>query len=298
MSLSKNSVVDLMLASPIRELLMRPVFLSMIREDTLLESMRPYVESADLTEGESPLIEEWANQRTKEFPIWESWANKSLIGFEENTPANKDRKKLRMSAMRRLDIGITGTETLMQRPSSFGGDLYVAIHLESIQKTIKVGLPHSAKFGNDIRKTNLLAEAIINPENVEAVEDALFSLSSGASKNNPEKWAKIRANWNNALPLRLHEVSSITSYLPKGIYASAPVAGLVRRIDAETTQKLGQDTLQEFGLCAWWPKGTAMFLAANQHLLPDTEPEQLLKEWLLKLVSSRLTTSELATTQN
>ena len=282
-----------MMASPIRELLQRPVFLRMLREDTYLESLRPYVESADLTEGEEPLLDEWAKQREKEFPAWKKWAIQSLPQFKGEDPQTRDRINLRLSAMRRLDIGITGTETLKTRPAPFGGDLYVAIHLDSIQKTIKVGLPHSAKLGNDIRKFNLLSEAITSLENIEAIEDALFSLSAGEAKNDPSAWSTIRKKWQDALPLRLHEISSITNYLPKGIYSSKPVSGLVRRLDEATTLKLGQDTLQEFNLCAWWPRATEMFVAANQHLIPQLPGDEVLRDWLLQIVSNRIISTSL-----
>jgi len=273
---------------PGRFLCLEPVR-RMIAQEIYFDTLRPFVETADLLQLEPKLLDEWQQLRPKIHRLGETSARRALQGFDLSTggPAeDKDRLLLRLAALRRLDSWLsTGGEGIVERPHSFAGDLYWPTEIPGFDRPMKVGLNFTHDYHPGPRHDAEFKAVLEDEPAIAAVEFALFPLSGRRGLFVPYHWRKIRARWREVSALRDFDATSEVAVFPEGYFFVKPPAGVVARVPREFLSLINPLLFLETGLCPWLPVVTGEFLASHQHEFEAVATDDQVRAWIARVLS-------------
>jgi hypothetical protein len=262
-----------------------------IAQELYFDRLRPYVETPDLLVLEPGLIDQWRNLRPEIHKLTEGRARASLSNFDLTAAGSghdKDRLLLRMAACRRLDAWLAASgERTMERPQSFGGDLYWTVEIPGYERLMKVGHNIMQEYRSDPRHDAELRPLLQNEEALTAVEFALFPLAGRDGLFLPDHWRKIRSRWREVSALREHDATSDISVFAEGYMFTKPKKGIVLRVSAEFIKDVDPMLFQESGLCPWLPAVTADFIRDHQHEFKPVADNNQVREWIARAFLSR-----------
>jgi hypothetical protein len=273
---------------PGRFLCLEPVR-RMIAQEIYFDTLRPFVETPDLLQHESKLLDEWRQLRPKIHRLGGTSARRTLQTFDLSAggPAeDKDRLLLRLSALRRLDSWLaTGGDRIVERPHSFAGDLYWTAEIPGFDRLMKVGLNFTHDYHPDSRHDAEFKAVLENEPAIAAVEFALFPLSGREGLFVPDHWRKIRARWREVAALRDFDTTSEIAVFPEGYLFAKPPAGMVARVPQEFLSQINPLLFLETGLCPWLPIVTGEFLASHQHEFGAVATDGQIRAWIARVFS-------------
>jgi len=268
---------------PGRFLCLEPVR-RVIAQEIYFERLRPFVETPDLLRREPTLLDEWRQLRPEIHRLSETSARRALQAFDLSAggPAeDKDRWLLRLAALRRLDAWLaTGGDRIIERPHSFGGDLYWTVEIPGFDRLMKVGLNFVHDYHPDPRHDAEFNAVLENEPAIAAVEFALFPLSGRKGLLVPDHWRNIRGRWREVATLRDFDTTSDVAVFPEGYLFVKPPAGVVARVPPEFLNQINPLLFLETGLCPWLPAVTAGFLERHQHEFEAVATDDQIRAWL------------------
>jgi hypothetical protein len=259
----------------------------MIAEEYYFDTLRPFVETADLLQHEPRLIEEWRQLRPEIHGRGENCARRALSAFDlsaHGPPEDQDRLLLRLSALRRLDSWLAaGRDKVVERPQSLAGDLYWTVEIPKFDRPMKVGLNFTHDYHSDPRHEAELKAVLENEPAIAAVEFALFPLAGRDGLFAREHWRKIRARWREVAPLRDFNATSDIAVFPEGnLFAKRP-DGMVARVSPEFLSRINPLVLLEMGLCPWVPEVTAAFLETHRPEFAQVATDAQVRAWIARV---------------
>jgi len=263
-----------------------------IAQDIYIDQLRPFVETPDLLLHEPQLLDEWRQLRPEIHRLGGTSARRALQAFDlgaDGPAEDKDRLLLRLAALRRLDSWLaTGGDRIIERPHSFGGDLYWTAEIPGFDRSMKVGLNFTHDYHPDPRHDAEFKAVLENEPAIAAVEFALFPLSGRQGLFIPHHWRKIRARWREVAALRDFDTTSEVAVFPEGYLFVKPPAGMVARVPPEFLNQVNPLLFLETGICPWLPAVTAAFLELHQHEFEAVATDRQVLAWIARIFSSGL----------
>jgi hypothetical protein len=258
-----------------------------IAQEIYFDRLRPFVETPDLLLHEPKLLDEWRQLRPEIHRLGETSARRALQAFDLSAggPAeDKDRLLLRLAALRRLDSWLaTDGDRIIERPHSFGGDLYWMAEIPGFDRSIKVGLNFTHDYHPDPRHDAESKDVLENEPAIAAVEFALFPLAGREGLFVPGHWRKIRARWHEVAGLRDFDSTSEVAVFPEGYLFTKPTPGVVARVPPEFLGQVNPLLFLEAGLCPWLPTVTAAFLEHHQHEFEAMATDDQIRAWIARV---------------
>jgi hypothetical protein len=256
----------------------------MIAQEIYFDTLRPFVETPDLLQHELKLLDEWRQLRPEIHRLGETGARHALQAFDLSASGpteDRDRLLLRLAALRRLDSWLaTGGDRIVERPHSFGGDLYWTAEIPGFDRPMKVGLNFTHDYHPDPRHDAEFKAVLENEPAIAAVEFALFPLAGHKGLLVPGHWKKIRARWREVSALRDFDTTSEVAVFPEGYLFIKPPAGMVARVPPEFLSQINPLLFLETGLCPWLPVVTGEFLASHQHEFEAVATDDRIRAWI------------------
>jgi hypothetical protein len=263
-----------------------------IAQEIYFNQLRPFVETPDLLQLEPELLDEWRQLRPEIHRLGEISARRALQAFDlsaDGPAEDKDRLLLRLAALRRLDSWLaTGGDRIVERPHSFGGDLYWTEEIPGLDRPMKVGLNFTHDYHPDPRHDAEFKAVLENEPAIAAVEFAIFPLPGRRGLLVPEHWRKIRARWLEVATLRDFDATSEVAAFPEGHLFIKPPAGMVARVPPEFLGQINPLLFLETGLCPWLPAVTAAFLERHQHEFEAVATDDQVRAWIARVFSGVL----------
>jgi hypothetical protein len=260
----------------------------MIAQEIYFDTLRPFVETADLLQNEPKLLDEWSHLRPAIYRLGEARAQSTLAAFDfsANGPTeDRDRLLLRLAALRRLDSWLaTGGDRTVERPHSFGGELYWTVEIPGCDRTMKVGLNFTHDYPSDPRHDAEFKGILENEPVITAVEFALFPLAGREGHFVPDHWRKIRGRWRELAAVRDFDAASEIAVFPEGYLFAKPPAGMVARVPHEFLRQVNPLLFLETGLCPWLPEVTAAFLESHQHEFSPAATNDQVRAWIARIL--------------
>jgi hypothetical protein len=260
-----------------------------IAQEIYFDRLRPFVETPDLLQHESKLLNEWRQLRPEIYRLGEASARCALQAFDlsaDGPTEDKDRWLLRLAALRRLDSWLApGGDRIVERPHSFGGDLYWTAEIPGFDRPMKVGLNFTHDYHPDPRHDAEFKVILKNEPAIAAVEFALFPLAGRRGLIVPDHWRKIRARWREVAALRDFDTTSEVAVFPEGCLFIKPPDGVVARVPQEFLGQINPLLLLEMGLCPWLPVVTAVFLEGHQHEFGTVATDDQVRAWITRVFS-------------
>jgi hypothetical protein len=258
-----------------------------IAQELYFDTLRPFVETADLLQYEPKLIDEWKQLRPECHRLGEVSARRALQDFDLSVggPAeDKDRLLLRLAALRRLDSWLaTGGDRIIERPHSFGGDLYWTVEIPGFERLMKVGLNFTHDYHPDPRHDAEFKVVLENKPAIAAVEFALFPLPGRAGLFVSDHWRKIRRRWREVAALRDFDTTSEIAVFPEGYLFAKPPSGMVARVPPEFLSQINPLLFLETGLCPWLPDATAAFLECHRREFEAVATDDQVRGWIARI---------------
>jgi hypothetical protein len=259
----------------------------LIAQEIYFDGLRPFVETPDLLQLEPKLLDEWRQLRPEIHRLGETSARRALQAFDlsaDGPAEDKDRLLLRLAALRRLDSWLAaGGDRIVERPHSFGGDLYWPAEIPGFDRTMKVGLNFTHDYHPDPRHDAEFKAALENEPAIAAVEFALFPLPGRRGLLIPGHWRKIRARWREVAGLRDFDTTSEVAAFPEGCLFIKPPAGMMARVPPEFLGQINPLLFLETGLCPWLPAVTAAFLECHQHEFEAVATDDQVRAWIARI---------------
>ncbi len=260
-----------------------------IAQEIYFDRLRPFVETPDLLRHEPKLLDEWRQLRPEIQRLGEAGARHTLYAFDlsaDGPAEDKDRLLLRLAALRRLDAWLaTGGDRIVERPHSFGGDLYWPVEIPGFDRPMKVGLNFTHDYHPDPRHDAEFKAVLENEPAIVAVEFALFPLVGREGLLVPDHWRKIRARWREVAALRDFDTMSEVAVFPEGYLFVKPPSGMVARVPPEFLCQINPLLFLETGLCPWLPAVTAEFLGSHQHEFAAVATDDQIRAWIPRVFS-------------
>ena len=261
-----------------------------IAQEIYFDQLRPFVETPDLLQLEPKLLDEWRQLRPEIHRLGETSARRALRAFDlsaDGPAEDKDRLLLRLAALRRLDSWLaTGGDRIVERPHSFGGDLYWTAEIPGFDRPMKVGLNFTHDYHPDPRHDAEFKAFLENEPAIAAVEFAIFPLAGREGLLVPEHWRKIRARWREVAVLRDFEATSEIAVFPEGYLFIKPTVGMVVRVPSEFLGQINPLLFLETGLCPWLPTVTTAFLECRQHEFEAVATDDQVRAWIARIFPS------------
>jgi hypothetical protein len=258
-----------------------------IAQEIYFDRLQPFVETPDLLQLEPKLLDEWQQLRPEAHRLSETSARRALQAFDLSAGGpteDKDRLLLRLAALRRLDAWLsTGGDRIIERPHSFGGDLYWPVEIPGFDRPMKVGLNFTHDYHPDPRHDAEFKAVLENEPAIAAVEFALFPLSGRRGLLVPDHWRKIRARWREVAALRDFDATSEVAAFPVGYLFVKPPAGMVARVPPEFLGQVNPLLFLETGLCPWLPAVTAAFLESHRHEFESVATDDQVRAWIARV---------------
>jgi hypothetical protein len=258
-----------------------------IAQEIYFDRLRPFVETPDLLQLEPKLLDEWRQLRPEIHRLGETSARRALQAFDLSAGGpteDKDRLLLRLASLRRLDSWLaTGGDRIIERPHSFGGDLYWTAEIPDSDRPMKVGLNFTLDYHPDPRHDAEFKAALENEPVIAAVECALFSLPGRRGLLVPDHWRRVRARWREVAALRDFDTTSEVAVFPEGYLFIKPPTGVVARIPQEFLGQINPLLFLETGLCPWLPEVTARFLELHQHEFEAVATDGQIRSWITRV---------------
>ncbi len=258
-----------------------------IAQEIYFDKLRPFVETTDLLQHEPKLLAEWKQMRPEIHRLGEASARCALLAFDfsANGPAeDKDRLLLRLAAVRRLDSWLaSGGDIVIERPHSFGGDLYWTVEVPGFDRPMKVGLNFTHAHHADPRHDAEFKAVLENEPAFAAVEFALFPLPGRHHQLVPEHWRRIRGRWREVAALRDFDATSEVAVFPDGYLFTKPPAGMVARVPQEFLSQINPLLFLETGLCPWLPEVTMAFLESHQYEFSTVATDDQIRAWIVRV---------------
>jgi hypothetical protein len=259
-----------------------------IAQELYFDRLRPFVETPDLLQHEPKLLAEWSQLRPDIHRLGEASARCTLQAFDLSAggPAeDKDRLLLRLAALRRLDSWLaSGGDRVIERPHSFGGDLYWTVEVPGFDRPMKVGLNFTHDYHPDPRHNAEFKAVLENEPAIAAVEFALFPLPGRQCQLVPDHWRKIRGRWREVAALRDFDGMSDVAVFPEGYLFAKPPAGMLARVPQEFLSQINPLLFIETGLCPWLPEVTAAFLESHQHEFSAVATDGQIRAWIMRVL--------------
>jgi hypothetical protein len=256
-----------------------------IAQEIYFDRLRPFVETPDLLHHEPKLLDEWRQLRPEIYRLGEASARCALQDFSAGGLAeDKDRLLLRLAALRRLDSWLaTGGDRIIERPHSFGGDLYWMVEMPGFDRPMKVGLNFTHDYRPDPRHDAEFKAVLENESAIAAVEFALFPLVGREGLFVPDHWRKIRTRWCEVATLRDFDTTAEVAVFPEGYLFIKPPAGMVARVPPEFLDQISPFLFLETGICPWLPAVTAAFLECHQHEFTAMATDDQIRAWIARV---------------
>jgi hypothetical protein len=271
---------------PGRFLCLEPVR-RVIAQEIYFDRLRPFVETPDLLQLEPKLLDEWRQLRPEICQLGEASARRALRSFDlsaDGPVEDEDRLLLRLAVLRRLDSWLaTGGDRIIERPHSFGGDLYWPVEVPGFDRPMKVGLNFTHDYHPDPRHDAEFKAVLENESAIAAVEFALFPLAGREGLLVPGHWRKIRARWREVAALRGFDTTSEVAAFAEGYLFIKPPAGMVARVPPEFLGQINPLLFLEAGLCPWLPAVTAAFLESHRHEFEAVATDDQVRAWIARI---------------
>jgi hypothetical protein len=260
-----------------------------IAQEIYFDQLRPFVETPDLLQLESKLLDEWRQLRPEIHRLGEAGARRALQAFDLSAGGpteDKDRLLLRLAALRRLDSWLaTGGDRIIERPHSLGGDLYWMAEIPGFDRPMKAGLNFTHDYHPDPRHDAEFKAVLENEPAIAAVEFALFPLAGREGLFVPGHWRRIRTRWREVAALRDFDATSEVAVFPEGYLFIKPPAGMVARVPHELLGQINPFLFLETGLCPWLPAVTAAFLESHQDEFEAVASDDQVRAWIARVFS-------------
>jgi hypothetical protein len=257
-----------------------------IAQEIYFDRLRPFVETPNLLQHEPKLLDEWKQLRPDIYWLSETSARRKLQVFDLSVGGpkeDKDRLLLRLAALRRLDSWLApGGDRIVERPHSFGGDLYWTMEIPGFDRPMKVGLNFAHDYHPDPRHDAEFKAVLENEPAIAAVEFALFPLSGRRGLFVPDHWRRICARWHEVATLRDFDLTSEIAVFPEGNLFAKPLSGMVARVPQEFLDQINPLLFLETGLCPWLPAVTVGFLECHPHEFEAVATDDQIRAWIAR----------------